>query len=104
LAFQSITPKQPVQSISKIIAQPISTWRNSLVNDFEAPLSLHYPNIAFLRDTLYDAGCQYAALSGSGSTVFGIFYNNDEPRIHDGIAVCHKKIRDLQVHITDFLH
>ena len=104
LAFQGITPKQPVQSISKIIAQPISTWRNSLVNDFEAPLSVHYPDIGFIRDTLYDAGCQYAALSGSGSTVFGIFYNNDEPSIQDGIAVCHKKIRDLQVHITDFLH
>lgn len=103
LAFQSITPQSPKQSISEIIAQPISTWRNSLVNDFEAPLSVHYPDIAFIRNTLYDAGCQYAALSGSGSTVFGIFYNNDESRIQEAIAVCHKKIRDVQVHITDFI-
>lgn len=103
LAFQSIIPKPPTQSLPEIIAQPISMWRNTLVNDFEEPLSVHYPDIAFIRNTLYDAGCLYAALSGSGSTVFGIFKRQDELRIQEGIDLCHKKIRDVQVHITDFI-
>ena len=58
---------------SHIIQQPINTWRDDLQNDFEKPVFEKYPEIKNIRDELYNAGAIYAAMSGSGSTVFGIF-------------------------------
>jgi 4-diphosphocytidyl-2-C-methyl-D-erythritol kinase len=103
LAFQGITPKEPAHSLAERIAQPIAQWRNNIVNDFEAPLIQHYPHIALIRDSLYQAGCTYASLSGSGSTVFGLFEAHQEQNIQAGLTELHKKIRDLQVKITDIL-
>jgi 4-diphosphocytidyl-2-C-methyl-D-erythritol kinase len=103
LAFQGITPTAPARSLAELIAQPITEWRNTLVNDFEAPLAKHYPDINLIRDSLYQAGCVYAALSGSGSTVFGIFQEGQEEQITQMLDELHKKIRDLQVKITDFI-
>jgi 4-diphosphocytidyl-2-C-methyl-D-erythritol kinase len=103
LAFQGITPKEPAHSLAQLIAQPIAQWRNTIVNDFEAPLIQHYPAIALIRDALYHAGCTYASLSGSGSAVFGLFEAHQEQNINEGIHELHKKIRDLQVKITDIV-
>jgi 4-diphosphocytidyl-2-C-methyl-D-erythritol kinase len=103
LAFQGIIPKVPKHSLTELIAQPITQWRNTLVNDFEEPLANHYPEISLIRDSLYQAGCAYAALSGSGSSVFGIFKEGNEESINYTLHTLHKKIRDLQVKITDFI-
>lgn len=82
-AFSMITPKQPEVSIKKIIAQPLETWKNKLTNDFEVSVFEKYPEIKKVKDDLYANGALYASMSGSGSTVFGIFnkehfinYNN----------------------------
>ena len=72
-AFSQITPAIPVQSIKAIIAQPITTWKDELKNDFENPVFEKYPEIKDIKDELYKQGALYAAMSGSGSTVFGIF-------------------------------
>lgn len=72
-AFSQITPVQPNESIKKIIQQPIKTWKNSLVNDFEKPVLNHYPQLQLLKEQLYGNGAVYAGMSGSGSTFFGIF-------------------------------
>lgn len=72
-AFANITPQQPALSIKDIIRQPIATWKDTLVNDFEAPVMQQYPAIKQIRQQLYDAGAIYASMTGSGSTVFGIF-------------------------------
>ena len=56
-----------------IIRQPINTWKENLQNDFEKPVFEKYPEIKNLRDEMYNAGAIYASMSGSGSTVFGIF-------------------------------
>lgn len=102
LAFQGIVPKTPEYPIRDIIQQPIETWRGCLVNDFEAPLIQSFPDIQWIRDSLYDFGCIYAALSGSGSTVYGLFKQSQENEIALGLTELHKKIRDLRVHVTDF--
>lgn len=72
-AFANITPQQPAVSIKDIIQQPVATWKNRLINDFEAPVMQQYPTIQQVREQLYDAGAIYASMTGSGSTVFGIF-------------------------------
>lgn len=75
-AFSKITPAQPEQSILSILSNPITEWKNLLRNGFEVPVFQQYPEIAAIKQTLYDSGAVYAAMSGSGSTVFGIFEKN----------------------------
>ena len=56
-----------------ITATPIEKWRDVVVNDFEASIFPKYPAIAELKEDFYRRGAVYAAMSGSGSAVFGIF-------------------------------
>ncbi|MBY0480318.1 MAG: 4-(cytidine 5'-diphospho)-2-C-methyl-D-erythritol kinase [Chitinophagaceae bacterium] len=72
-AFSNIVPAIPKYSIETIIREPIAEWKKNLVNDFEKPVVDKYPEIGHIINSLYAAGATYAALSGSGSTVFGIF-------------------------------
>ena len=72
-AFGHIVPKQPLHSILDIIKQPVENWKNYLTNDFEMPVFAQYPEIELIKNQLYKAGAVYASMSGSGSTVFGIF-------------------------------
>ncbi|MBP6430951.1 MAG: 4-(cytidine 5'-diphospho)-2-C-methyl-D-erythritol kinase [Ferruginibacter sp.] len=60
-------------SIKKIIQQPITTWKDELQNDFEKPVFEKYSTIKHIKEELYNQGAIYAAMSGSGSTVFAIF-------------------------------
>ena len=72
-AFGNITPKIPNQSIKNIIQEPISIWKDKLVNDFELPAIKHYPEIGDIKTELYNQGAIYSSMTGSGSTVYGIF-------------------------------
>lgn len=72
-AFYNITPALPKKSIKEIIQQPINTWKNELLNDFEKPVFEQYPEIKNIKENLYEQGALYASMSGTGSTVFGIF-------------------------------
>lgn len=72
-AFSKVTPRQPLVSIKKIVQQPVDTWKTDLQNDFEVPVFTEYPEIRKLKEELYAAGALYAAMSGSGSSVFGIY-------------------------------
>ncbi|HVX51545.1 MAG TPA: 4-(cytidine 5'-diphospho)-2-C-methyl-D-erythritol kinase [Chitinophagaceae bacterium] len=72
-AFSQITPATPVTSLKQVIKQPVDTWKNELVNDFELPVLKAYPQLQTLKAQLYNAGAVYAGMSGSGSTFFGIF-------------------------------
>jgi 4-diphosphocytidyl-2-C-methyl-D-erythritol kinase len=72
-AFRSLRKIGPEPGWEKALAGDIKTWRHHIRNDFEAGLAASYPQIAKLKDDLYDNGALYASLSGSGSTVFGIY-------------------------------
>lgn len=72
-AFSFITPTLPTKSLKEIIQQPIETWKNELVNDFEKSVFHQYPEIEAIKSRLYENGAVYASMSGSGSTVYGIF-------------------------------
>jgi len=72
-AFSRIVPSVPANSIRNIISQPIERWKAALKNDFEEAVFTEYPDIKKIRGELYARGAVYAAMSGSGSTVFGIF-------------------------------
>ena len=74
-------PSVPQQSIADIVSMDVAQWRGRLVNDFERTVFAAFPAIQTLRDSLYDAGAIYAAMTGSGSSVFGIFPKNGLPEI-----------------------
>ena len=66
-------------SLKNIIAQPVNEWEQLLTNDFEASLFNKYPLIKEIKETLYTMGASYAAMSGSGSTVYGLFEKKLKP-------------------------
>ena len=72
-AYAAITPKQPDKCCRDIARQPIETWKEELINDFEAPIFAMHPELAAIKESLYNLGAVYAAMSGSGSAIFGIF-------------------------------
>lgn len=74
-AYSMVTPKQPELLLKEIIQKPIVEWRDTMVNDFEASVFPLYPAIEEIKQQLYDAGALYASMSGSGSSLFGIFEN-----------------------------
>lgn len=78
-AYSKIRPHYPEVSIKEIIKKPVEEWKNLLVNDFEESVFAEYPQIEQLKTELYVKGAIYASMSGSGSSVFGIF--KSEPNI-----------------------
>lgn len=72
-AFSLITPCHPEQNCRDTVLQPVETWRDNLTNDFEKSVFTLYPEIGRIKQRLYDLGAVYAAMSGSGSSLFGLF-------------------------------
>ena len=77
-AFAHIHPQRPTVSIVDVLQAPISEWRKNLVNDFEASIFPQHTQIEAIKQLLYDNGAEYASMSGSGSSVFGLFKPNTE--------------------------
>jgi 4-diphosphocytidyl-2-C-methyl-D-erythritol kinase len=67
--------------LKSIITQPITTWKEQLINDFEKPVCKAHPEIAAIKQQLYDEGAMYASMTGSGSTVFGLFEKKQQVTI-----------------------
>ena len=72
-AYAKVNVRHPEKQLPELLSQPIETWKDTVVNDFEASVFSKYPEIAAIKDKLYDMGAVYASMSGSGSSVFGIF-------------------------------
>jgi len=73
VAYSMIEPQKPEISLSELIHKPISEWKDVIKNDFEESVFAKYPEIEKIKNQLYDAGASYASMSGSGSSVYGIF-------------------------------
>ena len=80
-AFSLIHPCRPAKNCREIIKQPVETWRDELTNDFEQSVFALHPEIAAIKEKLYHLGAAYAAMSGSGSAVFGLF--REEVRLEE---------------------
>ncbi|MFC3879226.1 4-(cytidine 5'-diphospho)-2-C-methyl-D-erythritol kinase [Algoriphagus namhaensis] len=76
-AYAGVTPRQPMYDLPETLADR-GLWKDRLVNDFEASIFPNHPEIEQIKYQLYDAGAFYAAMSGSGSSVFGIFEKKPE--------------------------
>ena len=76
-AFSRIHPHYPALNCRDVVKQPVETWRDRLTNDFEESVFALHPEIGAVKEQLYKIGATYAAMSGSGSALFGLF--KDEP-------------------------
>ena len=72
-AYSRVVPQQPTVPVTEVIARPVMSWDGLLVNDFEPSVFAVLPQLWLIKAQLLDAGAEYAAMSGSGSTIFGIF-------------------------------
>ena len=77
-AYSNIKPCKPKKCCREIVLQPIETWKDELVNDFEEGVFSLHPELADIKQALYDKGAAYASMSGSGSSIFGIFKKKPE--------------------------
>ena len=80
-AYAGIKPSLPKKSLLDSIQLSPENWQNCMINDFETSVFKIYPEIAEIKAKLLDHGAVYASMSGSGSSVFGLF--KDEPQIAD---------------------
>lgn len=81
-AYAMITPKTPENSLQEVAMGDPGRWRALLCNDFEEPVFQKFPAIAAIKQKLYRAGATYAAMTGSGSALYGLFEN--EPSLGQG--------------------
>ncbi|MFM6954840.1 MAG: 4-(cytidine 5'-diphospho)-2-C-methyl-D-erythritol kinase [Sphingobacteriaceae bacterium] len=72
-AYRGVKPAMPTFSLLESIQKPVSEWKKFIVNDFEKHLFEAYPQLRALKSSLYEAGALYASMTGSGSSVYGIF-------------------------------
>lgn len=72
-AYAKIRPSVPEVTVGQMINKPVSEWKNTLKNDFEESVFPGHPRISNIKETLYESGAIYASMTGSGSTVFGLF-------------------------------
>ncbi len=78
-AYALVTPQKPQQPLTEIAQRPIQEWKGAMKNDFEKSIFTKHPAMEKVKEQLYAMGAVYASMSGSGSSFFGIF--NEEQDI-----------------------
>ncbi len=83
-AYSIIQPSRPKYDLKESIQQPIQIWVKIIQNDFEIPVFAKYPELLKIKENLYENGAVYAAMTGSGSAIFGIF---EKAKLPENFAV-----------------
>lgn len=77
-AFAGITPDDSRAPLDELLSLPIDEWRQRIFNDFERSLFPQYPRLGEIKEQLYENGAVYASMSGSGSSLYGLFRNRKD--------------------------
>ncbi len=93
-AYSNIIPHKTAKSCREIVLQPIETWRDELVNDFEASIFAVHPEIGEVKAQLYKKGAVYAQMTGSGSCVYALFDHRPSIEEYD-FPGCYQNILQL---------
>jgi 4-diphosphocytidyl-2-C-methyl-D-erythritol kinase len=81
-AYSGVVAKRSAEDLRTVVSGPVTEWKDRITNDFEATLFKKYPLLQETKEKLYNLGAEYAAMSGSGSTVFGIFGEQQNVKPH----------------------
>ncbi|MDA3882206.1 MAG: 4-(cytidine 5'-diphospho)-2-C-methyl-D-erythritol kinase [Bacteroidales bacterium] len=87
-AYAQVKTQKPNTKLSELISQDISQWKHIIHNDFEQSVFPQHPKIAEIKSSMYEHGALYAAMSGSGSSVYGIFA--EKPTIQVDVPIIWK--------------
>ncbi len=87
-AFAGVTPGSTEIPLTEIIKLGVDEWQGKMLNDFEGSLFPNHITLAIIKDVLIAHGAEYAAMSGSGSTVFGLFHSKEEA---ESVKECFKE-------------
>ena len=82
-AFAQVRPRPADVSPKESVRLPLAEWRHSLVNDFEESIFPRFPRIAEIKEEMYRMGAIYASMSGSGSSVYGLFSDDSDWPAYD---------------------
>ena len=85
-AYQNVNPYPSTLDWKRLAASLFSTWKNIFENDFEKPVMDTFPQIASIRDKLYESGAVYASMSGSGAAVYALF--DEKPSVMPDFPGC----------------
>lgn len=77
-AFAGVTPCKPIFSLKETIKLSPDQWQGKMVNDFEGSLFPNHSILKDIKDRMLENGALYASMSGSGSTVFGLFRSKED--------------------------
>lgn len=91
-AFAGITPRRPEVDLRTAYARPIEEWRDLITNDFEISIAANHPEILRVKERLYADGAIYASMSGSGSSLYGLFRDSrtaEEAAADSAFADCY---------------
>ena len=84
-AYAGVHPHQPIYSLLETAKLPVGQWAGRMVNDFEESIFASHPLLSDIKQELYHQGAVYASMSGSGSTIFGLFRSRPNcERLFDG--------------------
>lgn len=86
-AYSGVRPAIPARSLVDRLADDRSKWQEQIVNGFEPHIFAAHTRLAELKQVLLDSGAIYAAMSGSGSALFGLFESRPTPQFDDDIFV-----------------
>lgn len=79
-AFSAIRPSRPSYDLRESLNTPIDNWKDTVTNDFETGVTKQYPVISEIKDKMYETGALYCSMSGSGSSIYGIYSTESEAR------------------------
>jgi len=80
-AFSKIRPSMPKYNLKQSISRPVQDWVDCIANDFEIPVFNAHPQLQIIKNQLYAEGAIYASMTGSGSTIYGIFEKSAVPEV-----------------------
>lgn len=79
-AYSGVVPHLPATPLEQLILKSIEQWQELIANDFERSIFSAHPELAAIKAHLLEQGAIYAAMSGSGSTIYGLFETEEEAR------------------------
>lgn len=72
-SYSTLTPKKPDTALKELLQEPVIKWKHIIKNDFEESVFKKFPEVEALKNKLYNLGADYASMTGSGSSVYGLF-------------------------------
>lgn len=77
-AYALVTPQKPQEALTEIAQRPVNEWKGAMKNDFEKSIFAKHQAMEKIKEQLYSLGAIYASMSGSGSSFFGIFKDEQD--------------------------